>query len=144
MGFAVVLISLLVLSGCGGDDSSLSQDEYEQKLEVVCNEGLQEREELANKITREYEEQKEQKLTAEYQAENIRKLVTVYQGTIEEIKDLGLPEQNREKVEELIKAQEEASAKVLASPLSARDSLQTVFEEADDKAEALGVDSCTL
>jgi hypothetical protein len=145
MGFAAVLISLLALSGCGGDDSSLSQEEYSQQLELICNEGLQEREKLVNSINREFQEERGGKLTPEYQAENLRKLMAVYQAqTIEKVKELGPPEQNPEKVEKLIKDMEEAAARVVASPLDADGSLDAIFEKADESAKALGVQSCTL
>lgn len=139
-----MLISLFVISGCGGDDSSLSQDEFSQQLELVCNKGLQEREKLVNSVTREFEEQQNRELTPEYEAENITKLVTLYQETIEEIKEIGLPEEEPEEVEAFIKTQEEASARVLASPLSARDNLDVIFEDADKAAESLDAHSCTL
>jgi hypothetical protein len=143
LGFAAVLISLVVISGCGGDDS-LSREEYDQQLELVCNKNLQEREEFTSQVSREFEEQRERELTPEYQAENIGKLAAVYQKMPEAIRELGLPEEDPEQVEELIRAQEEASARVLASPIGARDSLQAMFKEADEVAESLGVQSCTL
>ena len=138
-----VLISVLAIVGCGGD-SSLSQAEYEQQLELVCNKGIQERAELVSEVTREFEEQRERKSSPQYEAENVGKLATVYEGTTDELDELGLPEQEPEKVEAMIRAREEASARVLADPLAARGQLEPIFEDANKLAESLGVKSCTM
>ena len=144
MGFAAVLIAILAVVGCGGD-SALSQAEYSQQLELVCNKGLQERETLVNSINREVQEQQKSTLTPDEQAENLRKLMAVYQDqTVEKIKELGLPEQEPEQVEELIEEMEEASAKVIATPRTAVESLQAIFKEADEAADSLGVQSCNF
>ena len=145
-GLAVLgalLISVFAMAGCG-EDSSLSQAEYEQQLELVCNTGIRERAELVSAVTREFEEQLERKTSPQYEAENLKKLAATYEHTTEEIDDLGLPEQDPEKIEELIQTREEAAAKVLADPLGARGNLDPIFEEADQVAESLGVKSCTM
>jgi hypothetical protein len=141
---AAVSISIFAIAGCGGDDSSLSQAEYEQQLELVCNKGIQERAKLVNEVSREFEEQRERKSSPQYEAENLTKLATVYEGTTEKLDELGPPEQDPEKVEAMIRAREEASAKVLADPLSARGQLEPIFEEANKLAESLGVKSCAM
>jgi hypothetical protein len=138
-----LLISLLAIAGCGSD-SSLSQAEYEQQLELVCNTGLRERAELVSAITREFEVQRERNSSPQYEAENLSKLATTYEQTTEAIDDLGLPEQDPKKVEELIRTREEASAKVLADPLGARGNLEPIFEDANEVAESLGVKSCSM
>jgi hypothetical protein len=137
------LISLLGIAGCGGD-SSLSQAEYEQQLELVCNTGLRERAELVSAVTHEFEVEREWKSSPQYEAENLSKLAAAYEQTTEAIDDLGLPEQDPEKIEDLISTREEASAKVLADPLGARGNLEPIFEEANEVAESLGVKSCSM
>lgn len=144
MGLSAVLIAVFVAAGCGGD-SALSQTEYNQQLELVCNKGLQERETLVNSINREVQQQQGSTLSPDEQAENLRKLMRVYQTqTVEKIKELGLPEQEPEKVEELIEDMEEASAKVIATPRTAVEQLQAIFKEADEAADSLGVQSCNF
>jgi hypothetical protein len=140
---AALLVSLFAMAGCG-EDSSLSQAEYEQQLELVCNKGIQERAKLVNEVSREFEEQRERKSTPQYEAENVSKLATVYEGTTEELNELGPPEEEPEKVEAMIRAREEASAKVLADPLGARGQLEPIFEDPNKLAESLGVKSCAM
>lgn len=143
-GIVVVLVLLLGVPGCGGGDSTISKQEYDRQLEVVCNKGLKEREELISSIQRDYEERREQKTTTKYQVENLRKLISVYQGTTAEIADISLPEKDEQKAEEMVQAREVAAAKVQASPLGTRDAITTIFKEANDLAEELEAKSCTF
>ncbi|HSS41587.1 MAG TPA: hypothetical protein VLK37_03450 [Solirubrobacterales bacterium] len=141
-----VLAGLLAFAGCGGGDgpSSLSKAEYTHQLQLVCNKGAQERETLVTNISRDYYEKREQRTNTKYQEENLLKLIDTYQGTTEKISDLGLPEGDEKKAEEFIRAREEAAAKVEASPLGTRDNLQAIFENPNEKSQALGVGNCDL
>lgn len=135
-------VAAALMAGCGGDDdSSLSKQEYDQKLELVCNKGLQEREELVSRLGKEFEEGK-QKSNSKTQTENIRKLIAIYQGTTEEIDDLGLPEQSEMKAEELVEERERAAEKVEADPLGSLGVTATTFEKANKVAEDLEAGSC--
>ncbi len=136
----VVLIGLLGITGCGGD-SSLSKSEYEQKLELVCNTGLKKREEFIAGVTQEYQKSGK-KPNAKEQAENLRNLMGVYQETTEEIADIGLPEPGDQKAEELVKAREDAVAKVKASPQSALFEFPKIFGKAYRLAEDFDSASC--
>jgi hypothetical protein len=139
----VVLAMLLTLSGCGGgDDSTLSKEEYTQQLKLVCNEGEQARQTLIQNIARDYYENHAQRPTDQYQAKNVLKLINTYQETTAKIADIGLPEGNEEQVEKFIRTREEAAAKIEASPLGTRDNLQTLLERPEEEAEALGVGTC--
>jgi hypothetical protein len=143
--FAVVLVMLVSFAGCGsGSSSSLSEEDYMQEVRLVCNQGLKEREELINQINRDYYEKREQATNTKYQVENLRKLIGLYQKTTEELADVGLPEGGEKKAEEMLRAREEAAAKVQASPLGTRDSLEVVFKDANDRAEAYGLKTCVL
>lgn len=138
----VVLIGLLGITGCGsGSSSTLSKAEYEQKLELVCNKGLREREEFIQGVTHEYEKQ-QKKLTAQGQAENLRHLMGVYQGTTKEISEIGLPEHAEKKAEELVKAREDAVAKVKADPASALSEFAELFAKSYKIAEEFDTKSC--
>ncbi|HEY5942302.1 MAG TPA: hypothetical protein VIT89_05500 [Solirubrobacterales bacterium] len=140
VGLAVAA-ALLVVAGCGSDDSSISKQEYDQELELVCNKGLQEREELVSQLGKEFEEGK-QKSNTKSQTENIRKLIATYQGTTEEIADIGLPEKSEKKAEELVQEREKAAAKVEDDPLGSLGVTATTFEKANKVAEDLDAKSC--
>jgi hypothetical protein len=146
IGFAVVMAMLLVFAGCGGgdDSSSVSKQEYSQELKLACNNGLKERETLVRKLQKEFYEKRAQNPTPEYQAENLLKVMATYQETTEEIADIGLPEGEEKKAEELLRAREEAAAKVEASPLGTRDGIETIFKDANEQALAMDASSCVL
>jgi len=136
---------LLSLAGCGGgDDSSLSKQEFTNELKLACNKGKQEREVLITNISRDYYEKHAGRATPKYQEKNLLKLMGVYQGTTDRIIDIGLPEGSEKKAEEFIHARQEAAAKVEASPLGTRDNLEIIFKPPTEKGEALGVGACDL
>jgi hypothetical protein len=137
-GIVVVLIGLLGLTGCGGGSSSISKAEYLQQLELVCNQGLKEREEFASGLNEEATKSK----PTESQADSIRGLMAVYKGTTEEIADIGVPEQGQKQAEELVQAREEAAAKVDKDPLSGVANSLKIFAKATKIAEELEVASC--
>lgn len=138
----VILVGLLGIAGCGGGSSSMSKAEYEQKLELVCNKGLKDREEFIAEVTRRYEKQQLKRPNAEEQAENLRDLMGVYQVTTEEIADIGLPEKDAKKAEELVQAREDAVAKVKADPHGALPELAEIFAKAYRLAEGFDAHSC--
>lgn len=140
-GLAMAATLLLVVGGCGSDDSSISRAEYDRQIELVCNKGLQEREEVLENLSQEFEEQGRQGGT-KVQEENIRKLVALYQGTTEELADVGLPEQGEQKAEELVQAREDAVAEAEADPLGSVGVNANTFVKPNEIAEDLNAGSC--
>jgi len=143
-GVALAVISLLLVAGCGSDSSTISRQEYERKLEIVCNDGLQKREDAFRVITQEYEELSEDEATPQVQNENLLKLIAVYEETTEEISEIDLPEGSEEKAEEMVQAREDATAKVEADPQSTRPKFKTIFKKSSDLAEEFGADYCVI
>lgn len=143
----VVLAGVLGIVGCGGGSSSpssVSQAEYEQQAELICNEGLKEREEVFKEVSAEYERRDRNasaKETAEEQAQNVRKLMAAYDVTTEELADVGLPEQDEKKAEELLQEREKGSAKIKADPQKMSEFI-AIFTNAAKIAHDLGVASC--
>jgi hypothetical protein len=143
-GLAVTGVFLLVASGCGSDDSTVvSKQEYDQQLELICNQGLKEREAFLEDVNHAFQELGG-KVSKSFQIENLRKLVAVYQGTTEEIADIGLPEENRKKAEELVQTREKAAAQVESDPLGSVDSLGYIFKKTNEVAEGLEAKSCAV
>jgi hypothetical protein len=140
----VVFVGLLCIAGCGGS-STISKAEFEQKLELVCNKGLREREELLGEIAQEYqgkspkESAREQ---AEEQSANVKKVMAVYRQTTEEIDGIGLPEEKEKAAEDLVRAREDVVNKVEADPTNALANASTVFAKASKAAKSFDVASC--
>jgi|SRR6476646_2477168 len=133
---------MLVAAGCGGgDDSTVSKQEYDQQLELVCNQGLKEREAYLEEVNRMFEEQGG-KVSKAFQVKNLRKYVAIYQGTTAEIADIGFPEEDRRKAEELVQTREKAAAQVQADPLGSVESIQVIFKKTNQIAEDLEANSC--
>jgi hypothetical protein len=141
VGLAVAGAALLAVAGCGGGDSTVSKQEYDQKLELICNQGLKEREAFLEEVGTKFEE-RGGKVSKAFQTENLRKLIAVYQGTTEEIADIGLPEEGKKKAEELVQTREKAAAQVDADPLGSVESIQVIFKKTNEIAEDLEADSC--
>lgn len=136
-GIVAILIGLLCIAGCGGD-SAISRAEYEQQVELVCNNGLKKREELLKVVSQEYAKRDRKasaREQAEEQADNIRKLMGVYRETTEELADIDLPEQGQQKAEEMVKAREDAVAKVEKDPRGGLAEFTTIFAKSNKIAE---------
>jgi hypothetical protein len=144
VGLAVAGTLLIVASGCGGsDDSSVSKQEYDQKVELACNQGLKEREKYLLEVNKKYEKEG-QNASKDFQRENLLGLIAIYQGTTEEIADIGLPEGDEEKAEELVETREAAAEKVEADPLGTIETLPTIFKKTNEVAEDLEAKSCAV
>lgn len=140
----VIVIGLLAITGCGGGSSSISKAEYTQQAELICNEGLKEREEFFKEVSAEYEKRNRNasaKEQAEEQARNVRGLMAVYDGTTEELADLDTPEQGAKMAEELVKARETSSRELKADTQKMSEFLE-LFAPATKAAEGLGIPSC--
>lgn len=132
----IVLIGLLG-PGCGGDSSSLSKAEYRQQVELICNKGLQDREEFLVKSNEEAAAGR--KVGRD---EGLRLYMDVYEGTTEEIADLSPPEESEKKAEELVQAREAAAVKVDKDPRSSLTQSLDIFAKAKKISEDLEVASC--
>jgi hypothetical protein len=138
-GIVAVLIGLLCWTGCGGGSSTISKAEYLQQLELVCNKGLQAREEFTIKANQKAAQSKQSSAAV---AKSIREFAGVYEGTTEEIAEIGLPEQGKKQAEELVHARELGVAKVKKDPVGALSNAVTIFAKPNKIAENFGVASC--
>jgi hypothetical protein len=137
----IVLIGLLGATGCGGGGSSLSKAEYRQQVELICNRGLQAREEFLAHSNEEAEalKAKGEKISLK---DGLRRYMGVYEGTTEEIADLDPPGESEKKAEELVQAREAVAAEAAKHPVHALFKSRTTFDKPNKVAEDLGVASC--
>lgn len=140
---AVLTALILVVAGCGGDDSSLTEKEFEQQLRVACNNGAKESSEVYEKISNLYSEGK-RKPTRAFQEENLAKMMGVYENTTESISEIGLPEEGKERAEGLIKAREDGAAKATADIWGTRNEYLVIFKDANDRAREYEASTCTI
>jgi len=140
---AALMALVLVAAGCGGSDSTLTEKEFEQQLKVACNNGAQESSEVYEKISNLYSEGK-RKPTRDFQEENLGKMMGVYENTTENIAEIGLPEEGKERAEDLIKAREDGAAKATADIWETRNEYLVIFKDANERAREYDASACTI
>ena len=143
---AGVLAVLAVGVGCGGDDdsgSSLTKAEFTKQADAICK---KQEEKKNNALTTAYEklgkEGKEGKKAQEEVIADVA-LPPISQMT-EELADLGAPEGEEEKAEEMVAAFEEEVQKIeddLPGTLSGK---VGNFDKANKLAKEMGLKDCSL
>lgn len=142
---AGVLAVLAVGAGCGGDDdsSSLTKAEFVKQADAICK---KQEEKKNNELTAAYEklgkEKKEGKKEQEAVITDVA-LPPISQMT-EELADLGAPEGEEEKVEEMVGAFEEEVQKIEDDPAGTLTGKVGTFDEANKLAKDFGLKDCSL
>ena len=143
LGLLAVLA--LVGTGCGGDEeatASITRSEFLQQGNAICRRGELERGKLltgAEKLVKPGEElgkagKEKLILTA---------AVNPYRKMTKELKELGAPEGEEEKVEAIIEAMEEAAQKAEDDPLLALESIAP-FAKANKLNQEFGLTNCAV
>jgi phosphoglycolate phosphatase-like HAD superfamily hydrolase len=137
-----VLVALIAALGCGGssDSEPLTKAEFGQQGNKICKDAEQARGKIVAKVIEETDPKGNQEKAQE---EVVLKAIPTYEKAAEEIGDLGAPEGEEEKVENLVEAMEEAAGRAQADPHTAVIS-NAPFREADKLAEELGLDACVI
>jgi hypothetical protein len=140
---AVLAAALLAFAGCGGDDEStaLTKAEFTKQANAGCKEHQKEREELFKKVGNELDPSEVTRADQERLISEV--LLPPFEKDIENLKSLGAPAGDEEKVEEIIKAMEKAVDKVEAKPLVALRT-NSQFAEARALAVKYGLDDCVI
>jgi hypothetical protein len=144
---AGALVIALVFTGCGGDDSSssttsISKEEFIAKADGVCKQGTKRLEAgLVRFLTNGKEVQKPS------QADNEKFIIAVLTPSlrreIKEIRALGVPDGDEEKVEAMIAALEEGLETAEGDPEAvAAGSTDIVFGIASRLAGEYGLETC--
>ena len=135
------LVALLAFAGCGGDDetTTLTKAEFTKQANAGCKEHQKERDELFKKVTNELDPSEVTRADQERLISEV--LLPPFEKDIENLKSLGAPAGDEQKVEAIVEEMEKAVDKVEAKPLVA---LRTNSQFAEARAAAVkyGLDDC--
>jgi hypothetical protein len=140
----VAVVALLALaSGCGGsdDDDSLTKAEFSQQGDKICKEANADQQKALaaayKKLSKEGAKGKkvEEELITNTALPPIAKMT-------EELGDLGAPEGEEEKAEEMVEAFEEEVQKIEADPGGALSGTVGAFDKANKLAEDFEMKAC--
>jgi hypothetical protein len=140
LGAAVVAFALLV-TGCGGSDEpeALTKAEFVKQGNAICKQSESERSKVIERFSQEVKPDKDSMVKA--QEELVLALVPTYEKATTKIDELGAPEGDEQKVEEIVKAREEAIEQVKANPGSAAIS-SLPFNDANKLLQSYGLTTC--
>jgi hypothetical protein len=140
LGAAAIAFALLV-SGCGGSDEpeALTKAEFVKQGEAACKQGADERSKLIEEFSQKVKPGDAN--TVKVQEEVVLAAIPTYEKATTKIDELGAPEGDEQKVEEIVKAMEGAVEQVKANPGSAAIS-SIPFKEANKLLQDYGLDGC--
>jgi hypothetical protein len=135
-----LLVVALLIAGCGdSEESSLTKAEFVKQANAACKEHADERNELFQKVSKTIKASEVTKADQEMLIDEV--LIPPYEKNIESIEDLGAPEGDEEKVENITEEMEKAIEKIEANPLVAlRSTIQ--FAGANAALSKYGLDAC--
>lgn len=140
---AVSVAALLAFAGCGGGDetTALTKAEFTKQANAGCKEHTKERDELFKAAIAEVSSGEATRADQEKLISEV--LLPPFEKDIENLKSLGAPAGDEEKVQAIIEEMEKAVKKVEAKPLVAlRSSSQ--FAEARAAAVKYGLTDCVI
>lgn len=141
---AIIVLSVVAaaIAGCGGSGdsntvttSSLSKAEFTKKANALCEEARQEA--LAYRLPAGEEESPEAVTTTVHKG-----ILPPIQRVMEEVRELGAPKGDEEKVEAILVGNEEAIEKAEGMKFSSMSDMEEVFLPTAEKARGYGVDNC--
>ena len=137
----MVLLSALMITGCGSGDSaeaSLTKEQYQKKANLICNDASNEQLELASKYLAKHPGAEEADLVVPAGIPPLEK-------ELEELKALGVPEGFELEVEAFIEAYEAGLEGLKEEPeaaLSEQDQ-DNPFDEANDLGQKYKLGDCS-
>jgi hypothetical protein len=141
LGGIVLLVFALLAVGCGSSDSKeLSKAEFVKQGNAICTQATKARDKALTELIQNANPGTSQE---DLRKEAADKVMPFYEGAAEDIGDLSAPKGSEAKAEALVDAMEEAAAKVRANPQLAATGNQP-FRKADQVAESLGLEDCTI
>ncbi|MDQ3724342.1 MAG: hypothetical protein M3335_00390 [Actinomycetota bacterium] len=141
LGAAVVAFALL--AGCGGSDEpeALTKAQFVKQATEVCRKGEKERGKIVERFAQEAKPGEAE--AVKKQEEVILEALPTYEKTITGLEELGVPEGDEQKVEDVIEAMKGAAENVKANPGSAIIG-SIPFKEANEELEGYGLDACVV
>lgn len=143
-GAGLLLVALLVAGCGGGDDSSgesISKEEFIAKADAICKQGNERMEAGFSKLLKDVKNLNKLKKD-EYEQLVDEVMVPSLEKEIEELRALGVPEGDEERVEAMIAALEEGQETAERNPEAVNASSDAVFGIASRLAGEYGLEVC--
>lgn len=137
---ALLAVAAIVAAGCGGGESeeTLTKAEFTKQANAICKKTAEQR----GKVIAELAQQMDPKGNVEKQQEKlVQEALPTYESATQQIDELGAPEGDEEKVEDIVEAMEGAVAKAEADPKAALVN-SAAFEDANDLLKSYGLKEC--
>lgn len=143
-GAGLLLVALLVAGCGGGDDSSsesISKEEFIAKADAICKQGNERMEAGFTKLLKDVKNVTKLK-KAEYEEIVDEVMVPSIEREIEELRALGVPAGDEERVEAMLTALEEGKETAERNPEAVNASSDAVFGIAARIASEYGLEVC--
>jgi hypothetical protein len=118
----------------------LTKSEFVEQGNAICAEDTEEREKVLSELAETLNPNGDQEA---YREQALTKLLPIYEGAAKQIGELGPPAGDEAKVEGIVKAMEEAVARVEANPQTAAVG-SLPFKKANEAAESYGLKACVI
>ena len=138
---AVVLIAVAVaIAGCGGggSDETLTKAEFTKQANAICKKAADRRAKIIGHFLQTVDPKEDEKTQQE---EVVFAALPTYKSAAQQIDELGAPEGEDEKVQELVKDMEEAVKRAEANPQSAVVA-EAAFKKPNELAKSYGLEDC--
>jgi hypothetical protein len=136
----LVLLVILVVSGCGGgDEESLTKSEYVRKGNAICGKWQQARGDVFRKLNQELKPP----VTQAKKEKAVLLVLSPYETAVEELAELSFPEKEGQKAEEVVEAMEDGVSQAKANPGTLMSSTLP-FAKSNQLADDFGLTECTV
>jgi hypothetical protein len=129
------LFSILLVAGCGGDDSALSAKDFRAQANKLCEDAEDDTDKLGEGLDESSSEAEVEK--------SIDGLVERTEKLVADIRALDEPKALTDEVDDMLDAVTAAAAKIDDATIAEIGEMDDPFADANQKAKALKLDSCS-